>query len=557
MVFLSFRERMKALTTMAESKGKPAVKGPPTKSAKESKLWTLVCLAREVGGDADGIQDYNSLIDEKRKLARELNDKTKEVSLLNQELAHHHAGAAKERSVLTQAFGEQYKIFDQKNTLLQHCRGEVEKLMAEMKSSNDRDEARQKQFAKLEFDAKSASTAYDRLQKKVDTMERDCLVHRTQLQAAQAERDDQKMKLRQARADLGHDSFHALDEDGGRERDLYTPQTAETNKPSLTVLSSRDRLVSLSKMAHGIVKEFMSNPEVPAASYSSLQSLQNRNPNIPLSPGATKEAILMRRAAGEAVFCEATMEHVFRPFLIPDDFRQAAEDMLDFFQDERELQRIFRHLVNQLLGDADIRAVNAAAATTDTIFTSLARQAAHAWVSEAQTAEDVVEVTMPGSKDEPLGSYEEYGARQNGKAGVANHDGSDAEPDNRACRHTSKEWSAELRGGALAGFLNEGDCLATVFALIKSWAPETWVAIARKEYRYSEHDDNSEYRTMSDGKFEDFQQADADASKESQVIADVIPLIEGTVGDRRCVARQTPLTNLDHLTDGTLVTVHA
>ncbi|PWI64276.1 hypothetical protein PCL_11308 [Purpureocillium lilacinum] len=58
---------------------------------------------------------------------------------------------------------------------------------------------------------------------------------------------------------------------------------------------------------------------------------------------------------------------------------------------------------------------------------------------------------------------------------------------------------------------------------------------------------------MSDGKFEEFQQADADASKESQVITDVIPLIEGTVRDRKCVARQTPFTNLDHLTDGTLV----
>ncbi|KAH7114601.1 hypothetical protein EDB81DRAFT_630818, partial [Dactylonectria macrodidyma] len=38
-----------------------------------------------------------------------------------------------------------------------------------------------------------------------------------------------------------------------------------------------------------------------------------------------------------------------------------------------------------------------------------------------------------------------------------------------------------------------------------------------------------------------------------QVTADVIPIIEGDVGDRKCVARQVPFTNLDHLTDGTLV----
>ncbi|EXL39850.1 hypothetical protein FOCG_17560 [Fusarium oxysporum f. sp. radicis-lycopersici 26381] len=56
-----------------------------------------------------------------------------------------------------------------------------------------------------------------------------------------------------------------------------------------------------------------------------------------------------------------------------------------------------------------------------------------------------------------------------------------------------------------------------------------------------------------DDQFEAFQRADAHASKESQVIVDVIPMIEGNVGDRKCAARQVPFTNLDPLTDGTLV----
>ncbi|EXL39968.1 hypothetical protein FOCG_17418 [Fusarium oxysporum f. sp. radicis-lycopersici 26381] len=58
---------------------------------------------------------------------------------------------------------------------------------------------------------------------------------------------------------------------------------------------------------------------------------------------------------------------------------------------------------------------------------------------------------------------------------------------------------------------------------------------------------------LPDDQFEAFQRADAHASKESQVIIDVIPMIEGNVGDRKCAARQVPFTNLDHLTDGTLV----
>ncbi|KAG9252588.1 uncharacterized protein F5Z01DRAFT_218526 [Emericellopsis atlantica] len=56
-----------------------------------------------------------------------------------------------------------------------------------------------------------------------------------------------------------------------------------------------------------------------------------------------------------------------------------------------------------------------------------------------------------------------------------------------------------------------------------------------------------------DDRFEEFQLADAEASKESQVIADVIPFIEGDTGDRKCIARQVRCTNFDHLTDGTLV----
>ncbi|KAI3328247.1 hypothetical protein F4824DRAFT_493341 [Ustulina deusta] len=50
--------------------------------------------------------------------------------------------------------------------------------------------------------------------------------------------------------------------------------------------------------------------------------------------------------------------------------------------------------------------------------------------------------------------------------------------------------------------------------------------------------------------FERFERADAHASKESQV---VIPIIEGEVRDSKSVAGQVPFTNLENLTDGSLV----
>ena len=58
---------------------------------------------------------------------------------------------------------------------------------------------------------------------------------------------------------------------------------------------------------------------------------------------------------------------------------------------------------------------------------------------------------------------------------------------------------------------------------------------------------------FSDEKFENFQTAEEHAIKEAQVVSEIIPLIEGDVGDRKCVASDVLFANLDHLTDGTLV----
>lgn len=59
--------------------------------------------------------------------------------------------------------------------------------------------------------------------------------------------------------------------------------------------------------------------------------------------------------------------------------------------------------------------------------------------------------------------------------------------------------------------------------------------------------------SLSDEDFRKFKRADAHASKESQVTTSVIPLIQGDVGDSRCVTGHILFANLAHLTDGTLV----
>lgn len=58
---------------------------------------------------------------------------------------------------------------------------------------------------------------------------------------------------------------------------------------------------------------------------------------------------------------------------------------------------------------------------------------------------------------------------------------------------------------------------------------------------------------FSNDDFRKFKRADTHASKEREVTTTVIPIIEGNVGDTKCVADEIPFANLDHLTDGTLV----
>lgn len=53
--------------------------------------------------------------------------------------------------------------------------------------------------------------------------------------------------------------------------------------------------------------------------------------------------------------------------------------------------------------------------------------------------------------------------------------------------------------------------------------------------------------------YETFVQADADAAKEKQVTSTVIPIIQGDIGDNKCVSGGIPFTTLQHLTDGAIV----
>lgn len=58
---------------------------------------------------------------------------------------------------------------------------------------------------------------------------------------------------------------------------------------------------------------------------------------------------------------------------------------------------------------------------------------------------------------------------------------------------------------------------------------------------------------FSEEAFRNFVRADANASKEKQITSSVIPIIEGNIADPRGACEGIPFSNLDPLTDGSLV----
>lgn len=164
------------------------------------------------------------------------------------------------------------------------------------------------------------------------------------------------------------------------------------------------------------------------------QSLQDCIPNLPLPVGASKEAILMRRAGGQAIIFLALTRHIFRPFHVSEEFREATDLMLQFFK-RREEQNIYRYQVMKFADDADMEmAMEAADKAAHFISSHLDRMvstakvgnfrrqiedyladAAEMWVREAQRASDLVEVIEARTDHELLESYPEFRSRNNTK----------------------------------------------------------------------------------------------------------------------------------------------
>ncbi|KAF4126980.1 RNA polymerase Rpb1 C-terminal repeat domain-containing protein [Geosmithia morbida] len=402
---------------MPDPKAKPTTtnsKGPNPKAGKQSSIWSLICLAREVAGDTESIQDFSDLIDQNKRLQSQLRETSDEVSRLTTELKETKARADTEKLTLMTTFGERYTVFAQAETDIERYRKQADEAKAQLRTAQDDGASKSRSVYSLQAGLRSAEREADKLRQKNKTMETSCIIHSSQLQAAEAERDDLRSELKGVREELGHNLFHEVD--GERETTL------------------RHHLKSLSDESHTIAKDFISHSQTTMTPAQRIQALV---PELPLLVGTSKEAILMRRAAGQAIICQALMEHIFLPFYISKDLRQAADQMLDFF-DEKEKQMTYRYQITKLLIDEDVDAAVEDASTEvcrhlDRLVPSENEQnlhrrvtdflirAANIWKTEGQTAADLLEITTPNTDDEGVETYAEFGERSNGKAAMESH----------------------------------------------------------------------------------------------------------------------------------------
>lgn len=276
MVRLSFKQRIDKIMA-AESKNKSVTNGQPSKNRQESKLWSLICMAKEVGDTADGVQNYAAFIEEKEKLQSDLNAKMEENTRLRldhdkvtQAMNEREKSFEEEKSILTTTFGQKYAMFDHKEKAFEGLRSQVDGIRDECKKAKEDARCAQGQLAHRESALKNEKAAQEEHKAAKKKLERECTTLRTELTATVAKRDELASNLEEAEADLGHASFHDF---GNPEKTmLYANMTqAPSFGSGLQILRKRE-LASLFEESRNLTIEFLSDTDVAKVTCYSPES---------------------------------------------------------------------------------------------------------------------------------------------------------------------------------------------------------------------------------------------------------------------------------------------
>ena len=186
---------------------------------KQSKLWQLLALAKEVTKDVDAVQDYEKSVEGRRALEQELEAKTGEAQRLRdlndkilREFSDHKAQANAKTETLFAEFEQKYKTYESGKAAVEAA----EKKIAEMEEKIKASEASLGEVDKLKQRLHSTEAHAQSHAAEMKEMNAECELHRTRVQTAEADLDVSKQKLSQAQSDLGEGILHVYDADGLR-----------------------------------------------------------------------------------------------------------------------------------------------------------------------------------------------------------------------------------------------------------------------------------------------------------------------------------------------------
>lgn len=223
---------------MADSKSQVAVNGPRQKHAKESKIFSLLRLAREIDKDSNGVETYELMMEEKKKV-EEQRDQLIDQNIRLQEtckslqtgLQDRKDEAARDQKSLIKAFEERYKVFSQSESDRQRAQSLADKAHADAKKHKELATTSNDQRAKAMEELKDAEKKKKALESTVQKLEDSCKVHTSQLKLVKARSQNLQDDLQATRENLG-EAFY-IEFDQAAEVKLYAPVFFSLVRPLL------------------------------------------------------------------------------------------------------------------------------------------------------------------------------------------------------------------------------------------------------------------------------------------------------------------------------------
>lgn len=210
-------------STESKSKGSANANGNGAHHApdKQSKLWQLLALAKEVTKDVDAIQDYEKTVEGRRALEQELETRTAELQRLRElndtivKEYHEYKSQANNRSqTLVAEFEQRYKAYESDKASFAAMEADVARMRERLESSEATQKAKAGENEKLKQRLKAADLDAKSQAAEMKEMGADCELHRARMQASIGELDACKTKLVLAQGDLGENMLRDYGPEG-------------------------------------------------------------------------------------------------------------------------------------------------------------------------------------------------------------------------------------------------------------------------------------------------------------------------------------------------------